>query len=127
MKNSGIYFTFTGCYGNQNGRLNRLNIEKLPFQAKFEAFGDRFFKNKISAQANTKKTFKYIVRHDNSHHLFKFFFGICLCSALIPLFHVSTLLQNGHFPILAAIFVTIATLKVESMPDFYTLAIVLIN
>ena len=30
-------------------------------------------------------------------------------------------------PILVAIFVTIATIKVESMPDFYTLAIVLIN
>ena len=30
-------------------------------------------------------------------------------------------------PILAAIFVTIATIKVESMPDFYTWAIVLIN
>ena len=30
-------------------------------------------------------------------------------------------------PILAAIFATIATVKNESMPDFYTLAIVLIN
>ena len=30
-------------------------------------------------------------------------------------------------PILVAIFVTITTVKVESMPDFYTLAIVLIN
>ena len=30
-------------------------------------------------------------------------------------------------PILAAIFVTIATVKVESIPDFYTLAIVLMN
>ena len=30
-------------------------------------------------------------------------------------------------PIVVAIFVTIATIKVESMPDFYTLAIVLIN
>ena len=30
-------------------------------------------------------------------------------------------------PILVAIFVTIATVKVEPMPDFYTLAIVLIN
>ena len=30
-------------------------------------------------------------------------------------------------PILAAIFVTIATVKVESMPDFDTLAIVVIN
>ena len=29
--NSGIYFTFTGCYGNQNGRQNGLKIEKLPF------------------------------------------------------------------------------------------------
>ena len=45
MYNSGIYFTFTGCYGDQNGRQNRLKKEKLPFKAKFEAFGDRFFKN----------------------------------------------------------------------------------
>ena len=30
-------------------------------------------------------------------------------------------------PILAVIYVTIATVKVESMPDFYTLVIVLIN
>ena len=29
--NSGIYFTFTSCYGYQNGRQNRLKIEKLPF------------------------------------------------------------------------------------------------
>ena len=29
--NSGIYFIFTSCYGNQNGRQNRLKIEKLPF------------------------------------------------------------------------------------------------
>ena len=29
-------------------------------------------------------------------------------------------------PILVAIFVAIATVKVESMPDFYTLAIILI-
>ena len=30
-------------------------------------------------------------------------------------------------PILTAIFVTIATVKVESMSDFYTLTIILIN
>ena len=68
---------------------------------------------------------------DNSHYLLNFFFGICLCSILIPLLHVSNLLQNGHFsyfqPILAAIFVTIATVKVESIRYLYTLAIVLIN
>ena len=38
-------FYFTGCYGNQNDQQKRLKIEKLPFWAKFEAFGDRFFKN----------------------------------------------------------------------------------
>ena len=45
MLNSGIYFTFTGCYGNQNGRQNRLKIEKLSFLAKFEALGELFLKN----------------------------------------------------------------------------------
>ena len=30
VNKSGIYFTFTGCYGYQNGRQNRLKIEKLP-------------------------------------------------------------------------------------------------
>ena len=45
VKNSGFYFTFTCCYGNQKSRQNRLKIEKLPFYAKIEAFGDRFFKN----------------------------------------------------------------------------------
>ena len=45
MLNSGIYFTFTGYYGNPNGRQNRLKKEKLPFEANFEAFGDRCFKN----------------------------------------------------------------------------------
>ena len=65
---------------------------------------------------------------DYSHNLLKYVFGICLCFILIPLLHVSNLLQNGHFqPILAAIFVTIAAVKVESMLEFYTLAIVLIN
>ena len=44
---------------------------------------------------------------------------------------MSTLLQNGHFPIFSlfwrAFFVTIAAVKLESIPYFYTLAIVLIN
>ena len=29
----------------KNGPQNRLKIEKLPFWTKFQAFGDRFFKN----------------------------------------------------------------------------------
>ena len=31
VKKSSIYFTFIGCYGNQNGQQNRLKIEKLSF------------------------------------------------------------------------------------------------
>ena len=33
------------CYGNKNGRQNRLKTEKLPFWTKFKAFADRVFKN----------------------------------------------------------------------------------
>ena len=33
------------CFGNKNGRQNRLKIEKLSFLAKFNAFRDRIFKN----------------------------------------------------------------------------------
>ena len=50
---------------------------------------------------------------------------------LISLSNVLNLLQNGPFsifqPILAANFGTIAMIKIESIPDFYTWAIVLIN
>ena len=46
---------------------------------------------------------------------------------LISLSNVSNLLQNGHLPILVANFLTISTVKVELLPDFYTWAIVLIN
>ena len=31
-------FYFYRCYGNKNGRQNRLRIEKLSFSAKFKAF-----------------------------------------------------------------------------------------
>ena len=66
---------------------------------------------------------------NNSHNLLKYFFLYLLvlyinssvtCLKFAPKWPVS------YFQLfLAAIFVTIAT--VESMPDFYTLAIVLIN
>ena len=47
---------------------------------------------------------------------------------LISLSNVSNVFHNGQFPIFnAAIFVTIPTAKVKSIPGFYTLAIVLIN
>ena len=66
---------------------------------------------------------------DNSHNLLKYFF-LYLLVLYIP---VTCLKFAPKWPfyyfqlILGAIFVTIATVKVESMPDFYTLAIVLIN
>ena len=45
MYNSHIYFTLTGWYGNQNGRQNRLKIEKLPFRPNFRLLETDFFKN----------------------------------------------------------------------------------
>ena len=61
------------------------------------------------------------------HHLLKYVFGNGLCCMLISLSNVSIFLQNGHFqPILAAIFVTIAKIKIESIPDFYPWFIALI-
>ena len=80
----------------------------------------------------TKKTFENIVCRDNSHHLLKYLFWYLLvlyinspvtCLKFAPKWPL-TYFQ----PILAAIFVTIATVKVESIPYLFTLvAIVLIN
>ena len=80
------------------------------------ALGDRYFKNWISLQLNTKKKFKYTssVCCANFHNLLKCRFGIFLCSMFISLLNVSKLLQNGHFPIFSLFgghFVTIATIK----------------
>ena len=61
----------------------------------------------------------------DSNHL-----GICLCSMFIPLSGVSNLfpmfiiLFSAYF---GGNFATIGTVKVKLIPDFYTLAIVLIN
>ena len=44
MLYSGFYFTFTVAMITKKGGRIRLKIEKLPFCAKFKAFGDRFFK-----------------------------------------------------------------------------------
>ena len=77
-----------------------LRYRNCHFGPNLKLLATDFFKNKISAQANTKNTFKYIVCLANSHHLFKVsFFCIILYSILIPLLHVSDFLQNGHFPI----------------------------
>ena len=65
--------------------------------------------------------------YDNYNHLLKYRFGICLCSMLISLSNISNVLQNGQFPILEAIFVTIASLKVKIIQELYTLTFLLIN
>ena len=76
----------------------------------------------MSAQLNTK-----VACRDDSNHLLKCIFGVCLCSVLVSLSNVSNLFQNGQFPILVAIFVTIATVKVKIIPDLNIWAIVLIR
>ena len=68
--------------------------------------------------------------HEHSYNLLKYHFDICLCSMLISLSNVSNLLQNGQFSIFSLFwrhFATIATVKVKLIPEFYTLAIALIN
>ena len=101
---SGVYFTFAGCYGGRSGRQDGLLMERLPFWAKFGAFGDRFFKNWISTPAGAKRHLNIlcavIILIISWGGFFCFvFFGICLCSILIPPVHVSNLLPNGSFPV----------------------------
>ena len=45
--------------------------------------------------------------------LLKYCFGICLCSILIPLLHVSNLLQNGHFPVFSDFLAAIVVVVVD--------------
>ena len=59
-------------------------------------------------------------RHNSHHQL-----NIVLVFALS--LYLKFAKKKGHFPILVAIFVTIATVKVELIPDFYTWASVQIN
>ena len=63
--------------------------------------------------------------------LLKYRFGICLCSVLISLPNISNFSPKWPFPnfqpFLVVIFVTIAMVKFESIPEFYTWAVFLIN
>ena len=80
-----------------------------------------------------KKTFKYIVCRDNSHHLLKYkifiwYLLVLYINSSVTYLKFAPKWSFSYFqPILAAIFVTISTVKVESIPDLYTLAFVLIN
>ena len=92
---------------------------KLPFWTKFKAFVHQFFKNKISAQANTKTPFSIFTCRDNSHHLLKISFWYLLVlyiNSSVKCLKFAPKWSFSYFqPILAAIFVTIATVKVESI------------
>ena len=65
----------------------------------------------------TSKKLEISTCRGNSHFPLKYLFGICLCSMLVSLSNILNLLQNGQFfyfqPILAAVFVTITTVKVK--------------
>ena len=69
--------------------------------------------------------------HDNSHHPLKFFFWylrVLYINSSVTCLQFAPKWSFSYFqPILVAIFVTMATVKVESIPDLNTLAFVLIN
>ena len=67
--------------------------------------------------------FLIYVGRGNSHLLLKYLFGISINPLKVAPKRSISYLQ----PILAAIFVTIATVKVKENLDLYTLVIVLIN
>ena len=68
---------------------------------------------------------------DNSHHLLKKIFWFLLVlyiNSSVTCLKFAPKWSFSYFqPILEAFFVTIATVKVESIQELYTLAIVLIN
>ena len=72
----------------------------------------------------------YIVCHDNSRHLLKYvwYLLVLYINSSVTCLKFTPKWSFSYFqPILVAISVTIATVKVESIQDLYTLAIVLIN
>ena len=71
MLNSCIDLNFFRCYGNKNGRQNKMKMGNWPFWSKFETF-DR----EINIEhKQIPKGYENV--HDTQH--IKFFFGICLC------------------------------------------------
>ena len=67
---------------------------------------------------------------DNSHHLLIFFWYLLVLyiNSSVTCLKFAPKWSFSYFqPILAAIFVTIAAVKVESIRELYTLSIVLIN
>ena len=99
-----IDLTLTVAMVTENGRQYRLKYRKCLFRPHFGGFMDNVFKNKISAQLNTKNIFKYFMYLVTISHPFKYLFGICLCSMLTGLLNLQILTFfsilayfGGHF------------------------------
>ena len=74
-----------------------VKIEKMSFWTKIGSFADSVFKNKISAQLNTKNISEYGLYLVIIYHSFKYLFGICLCSMFTCLSNLQILAQNDIF------------------------------
>ena len=114
--NFGICLNFTYAMVTKNGRQNRHIIEKLPFLTKIKAFRDRILKNKISAQLYTKKSFKYVVCHNNLIICLLVLYFNCSVKRL----KFATKQSISYFQlILAAFFVTTEMVKVKLISDIH--------
>ena len=96
-----IDLSLTVAMVTENGHQNRLKWTKCHFGPEIGGLIDKLFNFLISAQLNTKKIFKYFMYIVNIYFLFKYLFGICLCSMLTCLLSLQILVQNDIFSILA--------------------------
>ena len=125
------WFDFYRCYGNKNGRQNRLKIGNWPFWSIFKTCNRGI---NIDRKQLPKTYYNRWWKLSRRTIYLKVSFCICLCWYLILKNSVSKSLKYGlkwqflYFKtILLAILVTIATGKSRKMPEFYTWAILLIN
>ena len=86
---------------------------------KSEAF-IRFYKNKISAQKSTKKTFNILRVLINCFICLSIYFPVTYVTFTV---NVSNLFQNGHF----SMFIAITTVIIKVIPDLNNSALVLIK
>ena len=97
-------FKFYRCYGNKNGGQNRLLTEKLPFWTKFKVF--ELYISKAKYQ-------KILLICLLLQYLFWYLLVLYVNFSVKPLNFAQILSISCFLPILAAIFVTIATVKVK--------------
>ena len=113
-----IDLTLTVAMVTENGRQIRLKETEYLFWTRKRGLKDKLFNFKISAKLNSKKTFQYFMYLVNIYHLFKYLFGICLCSisklpVIPPNFGPKCLFYSSLF--WRQFSVSIATVKVKSI------------